>query len=99
MFGDLGAKIGPQTVTPVVAYLASEDCELNGEILSVAGGRVARVFLAETNGYVLPELNAEAVRDNLGAIFAEAGYHTPASLAEECAIVSLALLSPAEASD
>jgi NAD(P)-dependent dehydrogenase (short-subunit alcohol dehydrogenase family) len=92
MFGDLGARMGPETVSPVVAFLASEACDLTGTIFAVAGGRVARVFFAETAGYVLPELTAEAVRDGLPHICAEEGYHTPDSLSDAHAIVSLALL-------
>lgn len=33
-------KLGPQNVAPVVAYLASEGCALNGEVLRVAGDMV-----------------------------------------------------------
>lgn len=30
-------KLGPQNIAPVAAYLASEECALNGEVLRVAG--------------------------------------------------------------
>lgn len=33
-------KLGPQNVAPVVAYLASKECVLNGEVLRVAGDMV-----------------------------------------------------------
>lgn len=33
-------KLGPQNIAPVVAYLASEGCALNGEVLRVAGDMV-----------------------------------------------------------
>jgi NAD(P)-dependent dehydrogenase (short-subunit alcohol dehydrogenase family) len=42
IFGEHTAKISAERVAPVVAYLAHRDCQLNGEVLSVAGGRVAR---------------------------------------------------------
>ena len=92
MFGALGAKIGPETVAPVVAYLASEACAVSGEIFAVAGGRVARVFVGETPGHVLAEVTAEAVHDSLTQICAAQGYVTPASLEDARAKLELALL-------
>ena len=41
LLGPLVEKIDPELVSPVVAYLASEDCQVTGEIYSVGGGRVA----------------------------------------------------------
>ena len=81
----------PEAVSPVVAYLAHPDCAVNGEIYSVAGGRVALVFLAETTGVVLRELTAESVRDHLVAIADEAGYHQPRSLEAAATILADAL--------
>jgi NAD(P)-dependent dehydrogenase (short-subunit alcohol dehydrogenase family) len=45
IFGDMASQLSPDRVAPVVAFLAHRDCELNGEILSAAGGRVARFAL------------------------------------------------------
>ena len=47
--------------TPVVGWLAHPDCTLNGEVLSVAGGRVARFFLGLTPGVVDDTLTVEWV--------------------------------------
>ena len=91
----LGHKVGPETVTPVVAYLASQQCSVTGEIFSVAGGRVARIFFAETPGYILPDLSAEAVRDGLMLINDNDGFHTPSSLDDARAIIDNALLAAA----
>jgi NAD(P)-dependent dehydrogenase (short-subunit alcohol dehydrogenase family) len=38
----------PELVSPVVAWLAHPECDVNGETFIVAGGRVARVVLCET---------------------------------------------------
>ena len=38
---------------------------VNGHVYSVAGGRIARVLVAETAGVVLGENTAEAIRDQL----------------------------------
>lgn len=40
-----------ELVPPAMAYLAHRSCRLNGEILSVGGGKVSRYFLAETKGW------------------------------------------------
>jgi NAD(P)-dependent dehydrogenase (short-subunit alcohol dehydrogenase family) len=83
ILGPLADKLQPELVTPVVAYLAHEDCPVTGEVYSVGGGRVARVFIGETQGIVEPELSAETVRDRLDDIRSEDGYVVPASLNEE----------------
>ena len=68
ILGDLASRVSPESVSPLVAYLAHEECSVNGHIYSVAGGRVARIFVAETRGVVLPENTAEAIRANLSLI-------------------------------
>ncbi len=83
LFGDAMDKLAPEFVTPVVTYLAHEDCPVSGEVYSVGGGRVARVFIGVTPGYFDAELNAESVRDNFDTIRDEAGYEVPANLNEE----------------
>jgi NAD(P)-dependent dehydrogenase (short-subunit alcohol dehydrogenase family) len=70
----LEEKLQPERVTPVVIYLAHENCEVTGEVYSVGGGTVSRFFTGLTAGFVDHELTAEAVRDNLGTIRDEAGY-------------------------
>ena len=53
IFGDeLADKLAPGLVSPVVAWLAHEDCPVSGHTYSVGGGRVARVFVGEGPGYV-----------------------------------------------
>ena len=61
--------------------------------VSVAGGRIARIVVVESQGVVLPEINAEAVRDHLVQIDQPGteGYHQPTSLDEETTIIAKAL--------
>ena len=75
----------------MVAYLAHEECAVNGQIFSVAGGRVARIFLAETPGVVLDDISPEAVRDQLAGIEDQANYHEPGSLDAATTILADAL--------
>ena len=55
-------------MSPLVAYLAHEDCSVNGHVYSVAGGRMARIFVGETQGVVPPENTSEAVAGHLARI-------------------------------
>jgi NAD(P)-dependent dehydrogenase (short-subunit alcohol dehydrogenase family) len=70
-------KCTPERVAPVAAYLVHESCSLNGEIIRAAGGRVSRVFIAETPGIVSPDLDLDVVRDRFAAIRDEADYRIP----------------------
>jgi NAD(P)-dependent dehydrogenase (short-subunit alcohol dehydrogenase family) len=91
LLGELADMVSPESVSPVVAYLAHEDCAVTGNVYSVAGGRVARIFVAETAGVVLSELTPEAVRDDLTRIDDAGGYLVPGSLSEATAIIGEAL--------
>jgi NAD(P)-dependent dehydrogenase (short-subunit alcohol dehydrogenase family) len=91
VLGELTSRVGPDSVSPVVAYLAHEECAVNGNVYSVAGGRVALIFIAETTGAVLAELTPEAVRDQLVNIEDQHGYHQPASLEAATSIIADAL--------
>ncbi len=86
LLGGLGEKLGPEFIAPVVAYLAHEDCPVSGEIFSVGGGRVARIFIAETPGYFNESLSMEDVRDHFDVIRDQDGYAVPANIGEETAM-------------
>jgi NAD(P)-dependent dehydrogenase (short-subunit alcohol dehydrogenase family) len=77
------ARLAPSLVSPGVVWLAHETCELNGEVLSVAAGRVARFFLGLTAGYVDDDLTAESIRDHLDQIRDEDGYEVLPTALEE----------------
>ena len=93
ILGDLAAKVSPDSVSPLVAYLAHEECAVNGHVYSVAGGRVARIFVAETHGVVLSENTAEEIRSKLSLIdeMDVERYHLPMSLEDETTIIAKAL--------
>jgi NAD(P)-dependent dehydrogenase (short-subunit alcohol dehydrogenase family) len=86
IMGGLGDKLDPALISPLVTYLAHEDCPVTGQLFSVGGGRVAQVFIGETPGYYKADLSAEDVRDNWATITDQTGYATPANLAEETAL-------------
>jgi NAD(P)-dependent dehydrogenase (short-subunit alcohol dehydrogenase family) len=67
-------KLDPELVTPIVVFLAHEDCPVTGEVYSAGGGVISRFFIGLTQGYVNPELTVEDVRDNFDTIRDETGY-------------------------
>ena len=86
LMGALGDKLDPALVSPLVAFLAHEDCPVSGEVFSVGGGRVAQVIIAETQGYHKASLSMEDVRDNWDTITDTTGFAVPKNLAEETAM-------------
>lgn len=83
LLGDKGELLSPESIAPVVAFLASRECDLSGQILSVGGGHVAAVLVSETRGITEADLTAESVRDRVKEIFDTDGAFTPRNLGEE----------------
>jgi NAD(P)-dependent dehydrogenase (short-subunit alcohol dehydrogenase family) len=83
IMGGLADKLDPGHVSPLVAFLAHEDCPASGQVFSVGGGRVAQVFIGETKGFYSPNLTPEDVESNWSTITDQSGYAVPANLGEE----------------
>jgi len=54
-----------------VVWMVHQDFPASGAFFSSAGGLVARVVLAETEGYFNPDLTPEDVRDNMDQVMGE----------------------------
>ncbi len=98
LLGPLADKLEPALVSPVVAYLASEACDVTGEVYSVAGGTVSRMFVGLTRGWFKhPDkdgaLTPEDVEQNLASIRDEADYLVPATSQEEIQKIAQSLFS------
>jgi NAD(P)-dependent dehydrogenase (short-subunit alcohol dehydrogenase family) len=93
ILGSLAEKVSPDSVSPLVAYLAHEECSVTGHVYSVAGGRIARIFVAETHGVVLAKNTPEEIQAKLSLIDVMDGerYHLPSSLEDETTIIAKAL--------
>jgi len=91
LLGALGDKLDPALISPLVTYLVSAECDVTGRVFSVGGGRVAEVFIAETQGYHHAALSPEDVRDNWDTITNRDGYAVPTNLGEETALFLRAL--------
>lgn len=86
LLGPLAEHLAPETVTPLVTYLVSEECETTHEIFTVGGGRFARFFIGLTEGWVAgpgARPSAEEVRDQWERIRDPEGYTIPRGIGDE----------------
>ena len=60
--------MGPELVAPVVAWLVHESCSVSGELYTSMAGRVARAFIAETEGVYRPSWSIDDVAEQIDAI-------------------------------
>ncbi len=60
--------MGPELVAPVVGWLAHENCNINGEMLISIAGRVAKAYIAETQGVYQAEWSMQQVGEQMQAI-------------------------------
>ncbi len=65
----------PELVAPTVGWLVHENCSLSGEMVAAIAGRVARVFIAETDGVYQPEWTIDDVDARIGAITDKSTIH------------------------
>ncbi|MFC6081573.1 SDR family oxidoreductase [Sphaerisporangium aureirubrum] len=89
---ELEEKLGPDRISPLVAFLAHESCETSGEVFSVGGGRVSRIFVAEGPGWRTDDLTVEAIADNWQTILTEEPHIQPTTLGEQAAASMRAML-------
>ncbi len=94
LLGPLAAALDPMFVTPLVAYLVSEPCQLTHEIFDVGGGRYARVFIGLGPGWTARKgqvPSPEEIAANLDAIRKTEGFTIPDSIAGEMQAIAEAL--------
>jgi len=88
VYGELADKLDSTLVSSVVAYLAHEDCSVNGRVLSAGGGRVAEIFIGATIGYFDEALTPEVVAAHVAEATDRAGFIEPTDALDEVAIVA-----------
>ncbi len=94
LLGPLASFLLPEQVTPLTVFLASEACELTHEVISVGGGRFARVFVGLAQGWSAGKgkvPSVEDVRDHLEQIMNPEGFVIPGSIQDELGLVMKAL--------
>lgn len=57
------ARRTPESVLPLVLYLASRDCAVTGQAFSALAGRYARTFLGLADGWLADDANAVSADD------------------------------------
>ena len=69
---DMIERLKPEYVSPLVAWLCSEECGEQGSIFTVGGGYFARLALVEGPGFMMPlegtAMTVEGMRDNFDKI-------------------------------
>jgi NAD(P)-dependent dehydrogenase (short-subunit alcohol dehydrogenase family) len=68
MYQHARQNLPAELVSPAVAFLAHESCPVTGECFDVMGGEVRRTYLAQTEGFVDPELTIETVARRWGEV-------------------------------
>jgi len=88
LLGTLADDSDPEDITAVVGFLCHESCELNGEILACAAGRVARVFVGVTPGFFDRDLTMDQVAEHLDQIMDEGDYTVPDNVMDEMRLIA-----------
>lgn len=81
---------GPELVAPLVTWLASAACDVNGEAYSAGGRRFGRVFLGVADGWVCPPdaaPSAEDIAANMAQIRDIDSYSIPPTSIDELAVI------------
>lgn len=73
------ANLKTEQAAPLVGYLCHDESTLNGEILTVAGGRISRVRLLETMGDIAQNATIEEVRDRVPNVLNQEDHWFPDS--------------------
>jgi NAD(P)-dependent dehydrogenase (short-subunit alcohol dehydrogenase family) len=66
------AHMPAEVVSPAVAFLAHENCPVNGECFDVMAGNVRRIYMAQTKGISDPEITIEKIAAHWGDVMAGA---------------------------
>jgi NAD(P)-dependent dehydrogenase (short-subunit alcohol dehydrogenase family) len=86
LMGEASKLLDPELVTPMVVFLASEQCTFTHETLSAAAGRYARIFVGLSKGWYAGQgasPTAEDVLDNIDEIEKQDGYIVPTQSGDE----------------
>lgn len=84
---ELLEQIRPEWVSPLVAYFASETCQLSGEIWAVGAGKIKRILLGENLGRhweQLQDLDPYSIHENLETLLKIQDLEFPQNLNEAC---------------
>ena len=66
--------LAPELAAVAVGYLAHEQCPVSGECIASGGGRVDRIFIGQTHGYVDRDITVEKLRDHFSQVMDTANF-------------------------
>ena len=78
----------PEKASMAAAFLMSEACTLNGEILTLGGGRIGHMVLGESEGVIGTGASIEEAHDMIPAVLEATDFFYPKSVAERSARVA-----------
>ena len=81
-------EMSPEKAAVAAAYLVHEDCGINGEILALGGGRIARIALAESEGAFGACGSIEEVAAAIPEVMAQQPFFYSADLTERSSTVA-----------
>lgn len=90
LLGPLASALDPAYVTPLVTYLASEECDVTHQIFSAGGGRYARAFVGLAAGWWADggaPPSADDIGANFAAISSTEGFVIPGSVTDELSLM------------
>jgi NAD(P)-dependent dehydrogenase (short-subunit alcohol dehydrogenase family) len=79
VMAEVNASMPPEPCAPACAFLAHETCPLNGEVLQIGMGGVARLAIVHTKGITRSPLTAEDIVMNLDSILDVTDAHVTTS--------------------
>ncbi|TAL03186.1 MAG: SDR family NAD(P)-dependent oxidoreductase [Rhodospirillaceae bacterium] len=85
------SALDPTFVTPIVVYLASEACHTTHDIYSATGGRIARIFVGLSEGWLGPRdkpATVEQIAARIDTIRDTSRFQVPGSLVDEFHILA-----------
>jgi NAD(P)-dependent dehydrogenase (short-subunit alcohol dehydrogenase family) len=86
--GPLGDLLKPELVSPFVAYLCHRSATPNGQVFSVAGGRIARVAMGVTGGALLSDPSIDSVAAAMGGVMARDDFVFPNNVFDEVKLMA-----------
>lgn len=72
MYQHAKEHLPPEMVSPVVAFLAHDNCPVTGECIESVGGEVRRLYIARTSGFTDHGLTVETVAERWQEVMAGA---------------------------
>jgi len=84
LVGEIGARLDPSFVSPVVVMLGHELCPINGEVLIAAGGRVARLVVCQNEGlFFKDKIDAESLFEKMDLLLDSSNLLEVSTVADE----------------